>query len=270
MILGAIGRGEAVAPVLEALASAKEAADKVPHLTTLAMLPHTPQVKEAFVDGLKNLDSDAEYNGGNALQALAEPATLFFDASLAEVLVERANELKGKDDKEKLTKALLALAAIKIMDQSNMGTVGALVQSLPKDDGALGPTMEKIKSGYDLAKKLLETCKKDAACYLAEAQKPQNQADKTQLVAMKALYAYGQLKGAEGDAALIEALPGLPEGALRYVVSQIIDHHNPKGNTDIASKLDAIIAKNKDSMDQDKSANDKPLRDAVYRLRARA
>lgn len=270
MILGAIGRGEAVAPVLEALAAAKEDADKVPFLTTLAMLPHTPQVKEAFVEGLKNIDTDSEYNGGNALQQLAEPATLFFDASLASVLVDRAGEIKGKDDKEKLTKALLALAAVKIMDQSNMGAVGALVSSMPKEEGALGPTIEKIKNAYDLGKKLLETCKKDAACYLTEAQKPQNQEDKTQIVGMKALYAFGQLKGPDGAAALIDALPTLQEGSLRYVVSQIIDHHNPKGNSEVAAKLDAIIAKNKDSMDTEKASNDKPLRDAVYRLRARA
>jgi hypothetical protein len=87
---------------------------------------------------------------------------------------------------------------------------------------------------------------------------------------MKALYTYGQLKGADGDAALIEALSALPDGASRYVVSQIIDHHNPKGNEEIAKKLDAIIEKNKDSMDAGKASNDKPLRDAVYRLRARA
>lgn len=270
MILGAIGRGEAVAPVLEALAAAKEDADKVPFLTTLAMLPHTPQVKEAFVEGLKGIDTDSEYNGGNALQQLAEPATLFFDASLASVLVDRAGEIKGKDDKEKLTKALLALAAVKIMDQSNMGAVGALVSGMPKEEGALGPTIEKIKSAYDLSKKLLETCKKDAACYLTEAQKPQNQEDKTQIVGMKALYAFGQLKGPDGAGALIDALPSLQEGSLRYVVSQIIDHHNPKGNSEVAGKLDAIIAKNKDSMDTEKASNDKPLRDAVYRLRARA
>jgi hypothetical protein len=270
MILGAIGRGEAVAPVLEALAAAKEDADKIPFLTTLAMLPHTPQVKEAFIEGLKSIDADTEYNGGSALQALAEPATLFFDASLASILIDRAGELKGKDEKEKLTKALLGLAAVKIMDQSNMGAVGAFVASLPKEEGALAPTIEKIKGANDMAKKLLETCKKDAACYLTEAQKPQNQEDKTQLVAMKALYAYGQLKGADGDAALIEGLSGLQVGALRYVVSQVIDHHNPKGNAEVATKLNAIVEKNKDSMDAGKAANDKPLRDAVYRLRARA
>jgi hypothetical protein len=270
MILGALGRGEAVAPVLEALAAAKEDSDKVPFLVTLSRLPHTPQVKAAFLDGLRSIDPDTESNGASALQTLSEPATLFFDASIADVLVERAGELKGKDEKEKLTRALLALAAIKIMDQSNVAAVGGLVNSLPKEEGALGPTIEKIKGSYDLAKKLLDTCKKDAACYLTEAQKPQNQEDKTQIVGMKALYSYGQLKGPEGAAALIDALPTLQEGALRYVASQIIDHHNPKGSEEIATKLNAIIEKNKESMDTDKAANDKPLRDAVYRLRARA
>jgi hypothetical protein len=255
--------------VLEAMAAAKEDSEKAQLATTLAMLPHTPQVKEAFTSLLKDIDADTEVNETNALQFLSEPATLFFDPSFADILVSRASELKEKDQKDKVAKALLALAAIKIMDQSNMGAVGTLVNSLPKDE-SLTQTLETIKSSYDLVKKLLETCKKDAACYLAEAQKPANQTDKTQLVGMKALYTYGQLKGADGDAALIEALSALPDGASRYVVSQIIDHHNPKGNEEIAKKLDAIIEKNKDSMDAGKASNDKPLRDAVYRLRARA
>ncbi|HEX2734526.1 MAG TPA: hypothetical protein VHM70_23140 [Polyangiaceae bacterium] len=269
MILGAIGRGEAVAPVLEALNAAKEDSDKVTLLTTLAMLPRTAQVKTAFIEGMKGIDADTEVDGANAMQTLSEPATLFFDASVADLLVQRAGELKGKDDKEKLTKALLLLAALKVMDQSNVAAVGAAISALPKDDGALGPTIEKIKSSYDLAKKLIDTCKKDAGCYLKEAQKPENQTDKTQLVAMKALYSYGQLTGPDGAGALIDALPGLPDGALRYVVSQIIDTKFPQGNEEIAKKLDAIVAKNRDSMDTDKASNDKPLRDAVYRLRAR-
>jgi hypothetical protein len=204
-----------------------------------------------------------------ALQALAEPATLYFDARIADVLIERAEDLKGKDDKEKLAKGLLALAAIKIMDGSNVAQVGSLVNSLPKDAGPLKQTFDNIRDGYALAKKVIDTCKKDAACYLAEAQKPENQGDKTQLAAMKALYAYGQLTGPDGAGALIDALGTLNEATLRYVASQIIDHHHPKGSEEVANKLDAIVQKNKESMDQDRASADKPLRDAVYRLRAR-
>jgi hypothetical protein len=65
-------------------------------------------------------------------------------------------------------------------------------------------------------------------------------------------------------------MPALEEPALRYVASQVIDHHHPKGSKEIADKLEAIVDKNAESMDRDRSSGDKPLRDTMYRLRARA
>jgi hypothetical protein len=81
---------------------------------------------------------------------------------------------------------------------------------------------------------------------------------------------YGILKGPSGDAELIGKLASFEEGSMRYVVSQVIDHHNPNGSADLAKQIDAIIGPRADSPDRDKAAVDKPLRDLVYRLRARA
>ncbi len=266
IILGAIGRSEAIAPMIAAYDGAKEDSDKVQFLSALSMLPHTPEVKSKFMGELKGMSPDVRVGGASALQALSEPATTFFDAGAADILVDRAGAFKDDD----VGKSLLALAAIKVMDTSNAASVGRLVKSLPKGEGALEKHMEKVKTGYDQAKKLLDACKKDVKCYLDEASKNENQSDKTQLIGMKALYMVGIYGGPGSADAIIEALPNINEGSLRYVAGQVIDHHYPKGSEDIAKKLEAIVDKNKKSMDRGKAANDKPLRDAMYRLRARA
>lgn len=268
IILGALGRSEAIKPMLAALENAKDDGEKAQFMMTLSMLPHTPEVKEAFTTGLNEMPKDATINGTNALQALSEPATLFFDPAMATVLVERAKEMKSKDDA--VGKSLLALAAIKVMDSSNVAAVGALVKSLPKGEGALAQHLDKVRKGFELTSKLLEACNKDVACYTAEARKSDNQGDNTQLIAVKALYMVGILGDASSAAALVDAFPEMNHGALRYVGCQVIDHHHPSGSKELAQKLQDIVDKNSKSMDRDVSANDKPLRDALYRLRARA
>lgn len=267
-ILGALGRPEAIKPVLEALSSAKEDADKVDLLNALAMLPHTNEVKSAFKEGFQSLSPSTSIGGQNASAALAEGATLFFDPSMTDMLVDRAQKLKD----DKVAMSLLALAAIKTMDPSSYSSVASLVKSIPaeKEEGPLKQHLEKIPKGLELAKKMMDTCKKDVACYLSEAQKTENQGDKTQLAGVKALYMVGQLGGPATATAIVEAMPSLEEASLRYVASQVIDHHHPGGAKEVADKLDEIVQKNEKSPDKSKASGDKPLRDAIYRLRARA
>jgi hypothetical protein len=80
----------------------------------------------------------------------------------------------------------------------------------------------------------------------------------------------GILGGPNNANDLIEAMPGLLKGELRQIAADVIDHHHPKGSEEIAKKLEAIVEKDKNSMDKDKALAVKPLRDAMYRLRARA
>jgi hypothetical protein len=263
IILGAIGRPEGVAPILEAIESKEDDSEKVTFLNALAQLPHTDQVKNAFIKNYEDLDDDAKAGNQSALAALSEPATLFFDSDLTPVLVKRARGLKD----DPVGKSLITLAAIKTMNDSQVAMVESLVKSVTSKDN---PLSEKITESFDSASKVVKACKKDVACYLKEAAKTSNQGDKTQMAGIKAVYMVGQLGGAASGAQLVEIMPDLEKGALRYVAAQAIDHHNPKGSAELAKALDAIVEKNKQSMDKNKSADDKPLRDAVYRLHARA
>lgn len=262
IVLGTIGRKEGIKPLLEALAAEKDDATKAQLLGAIAMLPHTAEVQSAFISGLSSLSKDS----AEALQSLAEPAAGFFDPSVVSTLLSRADDLKDN----KIARSLFALAATKAMGPGEVAAVGKLVDSLPKEDGALGTHMEKVKNGYEMAKKVMTACKKDAACYLNEAKKSANQGDKTQMAGIKAIYMFGQLKGPEGGKDLIGAMEDFEKSELRYAAAQVIDHHSPNGNAALADALEKIIDKNKDSVDRDKVAGDKPLRDVMYRLRARA
>jgi HEAT repeat protein len=267
MALGVIGRKEGIAPLIDAISTTKEDGLRTQMLISLAMLPHTPEVKAAFLQGIKTMPNDAEFNGGNAIQALCEPSTLFFDSSFVEALLAKGEKLKKTDV---LPRALLALASMKVMDESQIPAVTKFIQSIGKAEGGLASVLDNVNRGLQQTSGLLTACKKDAACYLAAAAKTENQSSKTQLIGMKGLYMYGIIAGPEGTKALLGKLSSFEEGALRYAVSQVIDHHNPNGSVDVAKQIDAVIQPRADSPDRDKAAVDKPLRDLTYRLRARA
>ncbi len=266
LILGTIGRKEGIDPMLAALKATSEDGTKAELLKALAMLPHTPEVKSAFADGLKSIPKDASINGANAIQSLADSAVRFLDPSMASILVDRAGDIKD----DPVAHILISLAAMKIMDQGQVASVGKLVSGLPKDKEQLKTHVEKVNSSFELAKKVLAACKKDAACYLTEAKKSENQSDKTQMAAIKALYSFGGLKGKGAGKELVAELGHFELAELRLVVADIIDHLNPDGSKEIADALDKIVEANKDSMDKGKASADKPLRDVLYRLRARA
>lgn len=275
MILGAIGRPEGVAPLTKAIADAKEDGDKAQFLSALAMMPHTKEVLATFTEGFKDLPEDASAAGGNALQTLAEPAALTFDSSLVPTLLERAAELaKQKDANAGIVPAsTLLLSAIKLMDASQVGKVTAAVKkvsSAANKEPAVQMFFKSVVDALENATAVTQKCGTDAECFLNAAKDPANQTQKTQMVAMKAVFSFAQLKGADSVKALVDAMPSFEEGAIRYTAAQAIDHHSPKGNDEAAQALEAIVEKRKDSPDKAKVAADKPLRDVSYRLRARA
>jgi hypothetical protein len=264
-IVGALGRSEGIKPMLEVIESQKEDEDKLMYYARLAMLPHTSEVKEAFTSFFEDVSADTR----GALQTMATASTSFFDPKLATLIVKRAGDVKD----DPITKLSMALAAVKLMDSSNVKSVMRLVDQVKKEaskDEALKKHVEKFANGAELAVKIMEACKKDISCYIKEAQKSENQADKNQIAAVKALYMVGILGGPNNANDLIEAMPGLLKGELRQIAADVIDHHHPKGSEEIAKKLEAIVEKDKNSMDKDKALAVKPLRDAMYRLRARA
>ena len=264
-IIGTIGRKEGIEPLIATINGTKNDIERAGMLSALAMLPHTPAVVSTFKKGLSEMPKDANGPRGSLIQTLCEPATLFFDPSMTSILVSKGNELKSN----KIALSLITLAAIKTMDARSAPKVKTLVNALPKSKEAIGKHMDKVRDAYKRSKTVLDECKQDTACYAKSAEK--NQGDKTQIAGMKALYAIGQHgKTADAEKVVAQLDKALEEPTLRYVASQVIDHHYPSGSPEVAKKLDAIVARNKRSPDKAKVAGDKPIRDLIYRLRARA
>lgn len=273
MILGAIGRPEAIAPLTATYKASKDDAEKTQLLTTLAMLPHTKEVQATFLEGFNDFDPDANAALGNALQSLAEPISLFFDSSLVPTLLERAEDVAKEKNAGVVPASTLLLSAIKLMDESQVKAVAATVKkldALAKKDPSVAMFFKNVNDAFATASGVVEKCKKDAECYLSAAKDPANQTQKTQMVAIKAIYSFAILKGAASAQALADAMPSFEEASVRYTAAQAIDHFSPQGNDEVAKVLEGIVDKRKDSPDKAKTAADKPLRDVSYRLRARA
>src|SRR5690606_28292132 len=101
---------------------------------------------------------------------------------------------------------------------------------LGKGEGPLAKHLEGVNEAYEKSSKLLEQCKQDAACYMTEAKKSSNQTKNNQIIAIKAIYAFQNLKGADSAKVLGDEMPAFEEAAIRYTAAQAIDHHSPKGN----------------------------------------
>jgi hypothetical protein len=125
------------------------------------------------------------------------------------------------------------------------------------------------KDMYALASKVVETCGDGAACYIKELEKSENQDQKNQFAGIKAGYMVGIVGDAKARDELLEGIDSIENAGVRFVAAQTIDKLTPKGDPDVAKKLDAIIEKNKKSADRDKMLGDAPLKQVMYRVDAR-
>ena len=109
-------------------------------------------------------------------------------------------------------------------------------------------------------------------CYLANIEKAENQEKSTQSVAVKAGYMIGeygdrraraQISSTTSTRSTTRTGPGDRGANHRLLVP-------PKGAKDAADAIQAVIDKNAKTADKDKMAGDAPLKQIMYRIRARA
>ena len=80
----------------------------------------------------------------------------------------------------------------------------------------------------------------------------------------------GVLGGPEVRQRLVDALPKLPNAAVRFVVSQVIDHHSPQGDAGLAAALRKVVYDGELSRDAVRRMGNAPFKLVIYRLDARA
>lgn len=262
LVLGTIGRAEALAPMLEALKKADKDANKAVIAREITKLPATAESKEAFKSAFESISLDTVIPpGAAALPSLAEFAGQFYDPTMVDWLLERAEKTKGSGEDLKALQTSITVTAIKLAKPDQLDKVKAAVDKY-------GTKLEKDL--YEQADKLVKACGDRIPCYLAEMEKSANQDQKNQFIAIKAGYMVGILGNESSVGELVERMSSFENAAVRFVAAQTIDHLLPKGSKDVADKLKKIIDKNAESGDKDKIAYDAPLKQVMYRIETRA
>ena len=241
IIVGTIGRGEGVAPMLEALKKAEKDVTRALIARELVKLPRSAESLTAFKEAFEKISIEANIPPGmNALQMLAEAAGQFYNAELIDWLLERADKTKGSGDDLKALQGAIVVTTIKLAKADQLDKVKAAVDKY-------GTKLEKDL--YAQAEKLVKQCTDKADCYLVEMEKSTNQEQATQFIGIKAGY-MGAILGGEA--------------------AQTIDHLSPKGSKEAAAALRKVVDKNAEGGDKNKMAGDAPIKQVMYRIEARA
>ncbi len=262
LVLGTIGRPEGQAALLEALKTEEKETNKAVIAREITKLPSSAEVKDAYKAAFESLSLETVIPpGSNALSSLSEFTGQFYDPTMIDWLLERAENTKGGGEDKKALQGAITVTAIKLAKPDQMTTVKAAVEKY-------GTKLEKDL--FADAEAVVGACKEDAACYLKEMEKSANQEQKTQFRAIKAGYMVGILGNEATAGELVAAMSSFENAAVRFVAAQTIDHLLPKGSKDLADKLRAIVDKNAESGDKQKINADSPVKQVMYRIEARA
>ncbi|HEX4473461.1 MAG TPA: HEAT repeat domain-containing protein [Polyangiaceae bacterium] len=262
VILGVMGRPETLDAMVTALKAASDESTRAIIAREIAKIPPTPASKLAFRQAYESISLDTQIPpGANALETLTESSSQFYDPEFVPWLLERAEKTKGTGEDKSLLQTTALLSAIKLMKQDQVGIVGDGVKKW-------GSPIEK--DAFQQSSGLLQACGSKEECFLANIEKSENQDRSKQAIGIKAGYMFGVLGNDQARGQLIDGLSSIDNAALRFVAAQTIDFLSPKGSLEAADALQKIIDKNAKTADKDKIANDEPLKQVMFRIRARA
>jgi HEAT repeat protein len=265
LVLGVLGRPEALEAMIGAMKATKEDSTRAILAREIAKIPATAASKQAFKETYTAMSLETQIPpGANALQTLTESAGSFYDPDFIPWLLERADKTKSTaDQKEEKTmlQSTATITAIKLMKPDQVSIVGDAVTKW-------GTQIEK--DAFKYASELLKSCGDRVPCYIANIEKSENQEKAKQSVGIKAGYMIGVYGDEKARGGLIDALSSIDNAAVRFVAAQTIDFLSPKGSKDAADAMEKIIDKNTKTADKDKMAGDAPLKQIMYRVRARA
>lgn len=262
VVLGMLGRSEALQPLSAALNAADEDGTKALLAREITkIVPATAASKDVFKQAYEGISGDTLTQGTNAIMMLTEAAGTFFDSSMIGWLLERAEKVEAGPDVKKGIQGVITVTAIKLMKPDQVGVVSSAVAKY-------GTQIEK--DAFQRASALLKTCGEKASCYLTEMEKSSNQDVKSQFTAIKAGYMLAIFGNEQTRDEIVKRMGSFENAAVRFVAAQSIDRLSPKGSTEAADQLNAIIQKNAKTADGDKIAGDQPLKQVMYRLRSRA
>jgi hypothetical protein len=262
LVLGASGRPDAAAPILQALEAEKSPTQRALFARALSNLPATDINKLAFKSVYDSLELDVVLTPGtSALEQLTEAAGRFRDPAAVDWLLARAARARGPNDKLRAFQQAVVSTALKLARRAQLPVVERAVDKY-------GSALER-RAALEM-KSLLKDCGENVACYLDAIQKPENQEHSSQLIGIKAGYMIGMLGDPAARDALVAALDRIDNTAVRFAAGETIDHLTPHGSPEVSAQLDAIIARNATSADPAKVAGDAYLKQVTARIASRS
>jgi len=252
--LGAIGKVDARAPMMQALKSADNDMNRAVVARELTALPASSDAIKAFQAGYDKVPPSASIwpSMFAARPALLTASSRFYDGEMVGWLINQANLAKGKDQ-ETLEAALAS--AIKLMKGQNVAKVKAAVDKIGGD---------KEKSAFQAASELLGKCADDVDCYLAKLKDDESS---TGFVGMKAAHMVGMLGDTRAGMELVKLLPNVRNADMRAAVVFAIDHAVQKDTVIVADALQKLVEDK--SGETSAALSSTAAEQVVYRLRAR-
>jgi HEAT repeat protein len=262
VVLGAIGRPDAAGPMMAALDAADSDVTRAVIARELTKLPTKPEIEKAFQAGFEKVSPTALMPpaGQNARAQLLEAAAHFFDPQLVPWLMTQIRGAKGGENEKDVVQTAGLVTAIKLMNKSAAPDVKA---SVDKE----GTPIEK--DAYKLAAEVVNGCGDNVGCYLSKIQEPAAQEEKTQFTGIKAAYMLAILGNAGTSMEIVKQLPKVKNAAVRFAAVSSIDHLTQKESAPVADALQQIVDENKAKDDRNMMQADAPVKEIVYRLRAR-
>ena len=260
-MLGALGHPDAAAPMIAALDGLDSDVNRSVVARELTKLPASADLEKAFQGAFEKVAPTTLIPPGNNARAqLLEASARFYDTQLVPWLLKQVKDAKGGDNEKGVVKTAGLVAAIKLTNKAQLADVKAAVD---KD----GTDLEK--QAFSLASDVVTACGDQVSCYLAKVQEPAAQAEKTQFAGIKAAYMLGILGDAKAATDIAAALPKIKNAAVRYAAVASIDKLTPKDAGPVADALQKVVDENKAKDDRNMMQADAPVKEIIYRLRAR-
>jgi hypothetical protein len=261
MMLGAIGRGEAAGPMMQVLESADSDIARAVIAGELTKLPTKPELVRAFQAAFEKVGPTTLMpNGQNARAELMESAARFYDPQLVGWCLKQIKDAKGGENEKNAVQIGALVTAIKLMNKGQAGEVKAAVDKE-------GTPIEK--EAFKLAADVVNGCGDNVGCYLSKVQEPAAQEQKTQFMGIKAAYMLSIFGNAGTSMEIVKQLPKVRNAAVRFSAVSAIDHLTQAQPGPVADALQKIVDENKAKDDRNMMQADAPVKQIVYRLRAR-
>ncbi len=273
-VLGSLGSESSVAPLVSAIDKADDAT-KVTIALVLPLLPRSPATVDAFKKIFDGAKMDLEVPGvGRAKELLIDGSPDFFDASLVPWVVKSAQDAKGEQADVDALRGLALQAAMKAMKADQLAEVEALANTKAQGTGSDGKPQEStvgkaFEKEFKLAKELVTNCKDNVDCYVAKLTDEASQSKDGQFAGIKAGYMIAILGDPSVRSKIVDAIPKIDNGAVRFSALKALQALSPQGDADSAGKLLALLDKAEEAKDDKLVQEYQVFTQVAARLRAR-